>query len=667
MHRKRIIANCLLSVIIISSIPRAFGLNTSNIKIESTEELLEVESTETIVDTEITETITDKEVDDTINNIGDINTQLNELYNKVGSKLNVDYKYVKILHILAGGQAVYADKKPNIYIDETVTTLNAPFYIDGSDTKYKEFSDIICADQSIERPSPYYLPDAAYSVAYDIVQLMNDRYNYDRGGLQIYFNTLKSDVKKEILFCEAVMLYTGESEEAVNNFYMAYEKMLYDKESYENVIDTNEDGTFKFKDQYMEILKDNNITDENTIKNLAIILSFDENLAANDNSETLKDEYVLPYRINYTSRENMMIAAMSLVGKVRYVWGGGHAGASSINGINPVWFQFEQLYDDTPTIEILDENTGDIKEVKSDSFGHCIKPSGSWCPIHGTTGGDCSFSNPTVSSLDEYINTMSKYIDVSELETDKYSELMKSIDYTGGVSVDRLNGLDCSGYVSWVYNQITDRYNIDYTASNFTDNVGIKEVEFGSELLPGDVFAWKAHIVAIVGRVSDSNKVYITTESTPNVIRFGVVYYSGAKQSEIDEAKEIARQANILIGNINEYEEPHVYCMNTAGLYVQYTDNEGNILTQSEANTLDTTEVSSTQYNYCKIGRLRDMFIDESIQITGYDKPIKDMYAKDIIQYTLSKMPYQYVSGYNNYDGDIFDKSVVATDLGVIN
>ena len=47
------------------------------------------------------------------------------------------------------------------------------------------------------------------------------------------------------------------------------------------------------------------------------------------------------------------------------------------------------------------------------------------------------------------------------------------------------------------------------------------------------------------------------------------------------------------------------------------------------------------------------------------NKLIKDMTAQEIIQYTLTKLPISYVSGYNLYEGDLFNKSLVSSNLGV--
>lgn len=55
---------------------------------------------------------------DNINTISestdDLGVQLNDLYYRVGEQLNIDYIYVKLIHLVAGGKAVYADQRPNI-------------------------------------------------------------------------------------------------------------------------------------------------------------------------------------------------------------------------------------------------------------------------------------------------------------------------------------------------------------------------------------------------------------------------------------------------------------------------------------------------------------------------------------------------------------------------
>ena len=266
-------------------------------------------------------------------------------------------------------------------------------------------------------------------------------------------------------------------------------------------------------------------------------------------AKTVSSPYVYPYDIGLTTRENMMIAAMSLVGDVRYVWGGGHSGASYIKGINPVWKPFRNLYPDDPTEE---------------GFGTCIKPSGSWCPIHGNI--HTSFHGETIYSIDQYIDLRSGLFDEIDLTDEKYRDMLSTVDYSNGVNAHVLDGLDCSGYVSWIYNQIQNDYKVNTAARYFTRQSCFTPLSMGARLLPGDIFAWKTHIVMIVGHVIEGSKAYVTLEETPNVLRFGVAYYSGAAKSDIEYGKQIASEANALIGGLDPTKErPHVYCINTVG------------------------------------------------------------------------------------------------------
>ena len=258
-------------------------------------------------------------VEDALINIKSLDAQLDELYSKIGEHLGVDKSIIKQIHALCGSKAVYADKKPSIYNDLT-TYKSMDIYRGNGEHGILQKADFIeCGDDNIERPSEYFLPDALYSVSYDIVSLMSQKFNCDRGPMQEYFDNLKEDAKHRIVFYEAVMEYTGCKESAVDEIFKAYEKCLYDKQKDENVVETNKDGQIEIKSKFRKIFNDIGIKNETRLNYLAIILSYDKDLAVNDNAESTKDEYIVPYKLNYTSRENMMLAAACLVGKVRYV------------------------------------------------------------------------------------------------------------------------------------------------------------------------------------------------------------------------------------------------------------------------------------------------------------------------------------------------------------
>lgn len=590
--------------------------------------------------------------------VDDIGVQLNDLYKEVGKSLNIDYMYVKILHLIAGGKAVYADKRPNILAELTVESMAAPFDIDGAVQLYNQQAPwIVMPDETVERPSKYYLPDAAYSVTSEVVKLMNGRYYADRGEMQEYFDALSKDVKTNVIFCEAVLEYIGAEREAIESFYVTYEKILYEKEANENVLEMNEDGTFSIKEEFKDIFVDNYLGDEDILNVLSIILSFDSKLAASKSVDEVRDAYILPYKVDYTSRENMMLAAMSVVGKVRYVWGGGHLTTGMIDGINPSWQAF---YDAYP----LDEN--------AEGHARCIQPSGCWCPIHKAVENEngCLLKSETITSVEDYVDTIKEVCDTSKLETDKYKALLEDkVDLEHGVASHRLDGLDCSGYASWLYNQISNKREYDAGARSFISSSGLKVVPYGYKMLPGDVFSWGSHIVVVIGPSSANSKAYVITEASPNMVKFGVMYYGSAKQSDINEAIAIAKEANDLIGGVPATEKTHIYNMDTRGYTTETIDSgttviEGDWVYNTETEQWEQgqtiiNEPTVKTTRYAEIGRLNTSFLDENIIIPDYNKKIKDMLAKEIIQYTLNNMDKSYVSGFDTYEGKIFDTSKV--------
>lgn len=568
--------------------------------------------------------------------LDDLNVQLNDLYYEIGEQLNIDYMYVKILHMLAGGKAVYADASPNIRIDETVDSLPGAFEIPGADQTWELTADwIICPDETVERPSKNYLPDAAYNVTADVVAIMNTRYYADRGNMQEYFDALNNNVKTTIIFCESVLQYTGSTPEAVNSFYSIYEKLLYDKDNDENVLEANQDGTYTFKPNFLSIIKDNGISTDREIEILSTILRFDASLAASSSMSELSDTYAVPYIIGYQSRENMMIAAMSVVGKVRYVWGGGHLGTGAIKGINPNWGLFYNTYG---------------TNVEEDGYLRCVKPTISWCPIHGTTTSEngCLFASENVYSAEEFIDERSSVYNTAALETEAFSDMLEKAGVDSGITSHRLDGLDCSGYASWVYNQVQDSVTYDSGALRFISQRGITSLPEGTKLLPGDVFSWGAHIIVIVGAVGENSRAYVMVESGPNVVKFGVAYYSGASSKDLELAKALALEANQLIGNLDA-EEP-VRSFNMTNCVYSAGDDEN----------------YASWNGYHAWGRLTKTFIDEATILSEYGKTIKEMTAQEIIQHTINNLPYHYLSGISNYEGQLFSTDVAEQSVSDI-
>lgn len=598
------VASMLVSLLLVTSVTPALASASTTLPPDTGEQMIDTEET-----AEVT-------------GLNDLSVQLDDLYHLVGDNLKIDYLYVKILHLIAGGKAVYADALPNINIDTTIDSLPGAFDIDGTKQEYGLMAPwVYCSDDSVTRPSKYYLPDAAYSVTADVVKLMNERYYFDRGNLQVYFDALSMDVKTNIVFCEAVLEYIGSNQEDVNSFYSIYEKLIYDKETDENVLEYVANGQFVFKDKFKQILVDNGISEPRQIEVLSIILSFDSKLAASSSTNEISEAYILPYQVGYTSRENMMIAAMSIVGKVRYVWGGGHGGTGSIRGINPMWDIFYKAY---PTTE--------------DEYGYskCIKPSTSWCPLHGEyhNANSCLFASDKIRSVDDYINERSE-LDISSIQDDKFRNLIENskIPLEHGIDSHRLDGLDCSGYASWVFNQVVSNPKYDSGAMRFISQSGIDSLGLGVKLLPGDVFSWGDHIVVIVGPESRNSDAYVMVESGPNTVKFGVVYYASAKPRQISSALNIAIEANKLLGNLPDSERTRMFNMDKC----VYSDEE-----------------DEEWYGYHDIGRLSATFIDENTILSDYGCKITEMTAQEIIQHTINNFTYQYVSGIDTYDGELF-------------
>lgn len=464
-------------------------------------------------------------------------------------------------------------------------------------------------------------------------EIIEQRKNADRGDMQHYFDKLSDAGKDLILFCEAILLYENNDDENIDKLFPMIEKVLYDFEINGGVVDIE------------GILRANGIDDEVVINRLKVAIEryFELNKMENLEAQTLqmKPEDVqalsvdktsedseeiekdLPYKPGYTSRENMLLAAASLVGKVRYVWGGGHLTTGNIKGISPVWQEFFNLYKDENGID----------------RGTCIQRNNGWCPIHGfdDSGYSCTVRSRLVNSVDDYIKYAKRYINIDILNSEHFKELVNdSVDFTKEIHAHSLDGLDCSGFASWLFNQIDMEKIYDSTAMGFVEATGLTEIDYKDELLPGDIFTWTKHIVVIVGKLEGSNNVYIVVESAPNMVKFGVAYNTEeVSGDEIEKAKKLALEANQLIGGIPETEEVKVYNMDMVGYYKDK----------------DAKKIK----RYAKAARLGMKFIDEDIVIPEYDKRLIDMSANEIIQYLIDRLPTKYLSGIESYTGELFN------------
>ena len=499
-----------------------------------------------------------------------INNQYKDICSMVASECSMSEKQVELIANLSSiGDYKYAGNRVNIYRDMAVYGhIDKNWHTDSLKGLNKDNS--LASEQN--------MLDALYSVSYQIGKLKSDRYRYNRGENNRYFVALTDSYKDALTFYEAVLLYLGESRESVDNLIFTLDEIVSTRRSGEQTLAIESmSGELVVNSRLRDILNRCGIKNESSIRAFANIVSFDKDLNIASNIEDLRDKYILPYEPNYTSKSNMMIAAGSLVGKVRYVWGGGHAGVSRINGINPIWGEFNDLYKEENTKEdtsvdnistsIIASGNPDIGDYgygETEFIKGCIKPSRTVCPIHGTTHSGTCKGDAKIHGIQDYIAVREDTLDTEGISSEKYRQLFNGINYGRGIDAHRMEGLDCSGYVSWVYNQITDTYSVDSTAAYFIDQSAFEEVPFGSQLLPGDIFAWDSHIVLIVGKLRDNCGVYVTLESTPDIVRYGVIYYLGSTSSDISQAVQIAKEANELIGGLSpDKEPPHVYCMDT--------------------------------------------------------------------------------------------------------
>ena len=103
-------------------------------------------------------------------------------------------------------------------------------------------------------------------------------------------------------------------------------------------------------------------------------------------------------------------------------------------------------------------------------------------------------------------------MNIQELDTEEFRNLMNPI-IKSGLNSHRFDGLDCSGYITWLYNQITDKYTYDSDAWGFVNQSGMITVD-SSNILPGDTYGWSSHIVMVVGPYAVDSKAYVLIEST---------------------------------------------------------------------------------------------------------------------------------------------------------
>lgn len=509
-----------------------------------------------------------------------IEYQLNSLIIKVQQQTGLQVSDIYKLYNIAGHKPIYDTLNPDISKEQTVVGLGVPFDIMGDAQTYNERNSYYyCPDDQIQRPTKYYLPDAAYNVQLTVQKYVDKWENKDRSSDEEY-QLLSDEVKSKLYFYEAVLDYIGQPSD---NLYVLYKQIIDGKISsglsvYNNentIVDDNGFTRYQFNTWVVDTMHTHGYSDEQ-IKILEQLWYDDTYILYCTSITDIVADYYYPYTYGEQTIDNWLQVVTSVVGKVRYVWGGGHYGANNIKGISPMWSLFNQYYIDS---------------------GHArssIVPGQHWCPIHGllekkqdqdnieavdeqaTNASenaenivDGAGANSCVGLNGDYFRSVAAYIrsrktlfDTSLLETGKYNEMINNAGLVGRqIPGHNLDGLDCQGYVGWAYNQITGGQMIDSNARYFIQSNNFKELQINEKLKPGDIFQWSTHIVMIVGPAQQETgcEAYVMIEMSPCYVQFGVAYKAQASVIDIQRARQIAYDANILFGGKDCNMQVHAY------------------------------------------------------------------------------------------------------------
>lgn len=205
--------------------------------------------------------------------------------------------------------------------------------------------------------------------------------------------------------------------------------------------------------------------------------------------------------------------SFGLVGKVRYVWGGGHH-ESALMGTKglPLWESFNRIYGDS--------GKGVVPHVVHKHYQ----------PL------------PTYTdTVENFLNQKENY--KSLLDNQSFVDYLKTTNK--GYLDFRFEGLDCSGFVNVILNTLDiEGEPFNYLAESFGWDNRFIEVPERETYHSGDLISWGEHIIAVVGQFKKNEPVYIIVESTVGVLRLGVAYHSEASLSTLVEAKEYVDNVN---------------------------------------------------------------------------------------------------------------------------
>jgi len=379
----------------------------------------------------------------------------------------------------------------------------------------------------------------------DISESIEERGDMSRGIQAEEWYYTKSEVRWRIEISEALIKLSGASEELLDNYYNIYRDIADVKMSGELVSIRDGYGVKVMNQKFWPIVLRYGVNRPQDFRVLGKLLYGDGELIRASGRDSLLDKGPYPYVLGEYTRENLLTAGVGLVGRVRYVWGGGHFGTASIRGVNPLWYPFYEGYG---------------KKEGEEGFNRSIVPKESWSPILGEIkSGHLNLFDrgETVRSVEEYHEKYDELLGTLGERSRSLKLASGVIEFNDGLHQQRLEGLDCSGLTSWMYNQVDLSREYRGLAGDWVKQNGFREVRYGSKLLPGDLISWESHIVMVVGEYVKGSGNYLVLESAPNMVKFGVAHYSGSKH--LDEVAEYAKELNSRIGGIPEEEEVKRY------------------------------------------------------------------------------------------------------------
>lgn len=203
------------------------------------------------------------------------------------------------------------------------------------------------------------------------------------------------------------------------------------------------------------------------------------------------------YADDYTfSRNKTVHDALLLVGNVRYVWGGGHQGTNEIQGVNPIWRQFNKLYTSSGV------NVG----VGVDNH---------YCALHPQETSDLQF----VDSAEDAQSVARQRCSRLNIDPAELVSVISSVDFESPIATHRFDGLDCTGFCKWLIYQQAPELSKEISGT-IANTSFVYPLSSFSEMKAGDFISWREHMVMILGEVTPG--CYLHIESTPGVLRLGI-------------------------------------------------------------------------------------------------------------------------------------------------